>query len=76
MDVVSLAVGHGISSVADTLLHAMSVEWRRRASLCIHLAEQYSGLTREDIGETLKNRAPSPHAHKSSPLRGWHAWQR
>lgn len=58
MDVVSLAVGHGISSVADTLLHAMSVEWKRRASLCIHLAEQYSGLTREDIGETLKN---EPH---------------
>lgn len=58
MDVVSLAVGHGISSIADALLQAMSVEWKRRASLCIRLAEQYSGLTREDIAETLET---EPH---------------
>ena len=54
MDVVSFAVGHGISSAADALLQAVSFEWKRRASKCIRLAEQHSGLAREDIAETLE----------------------
>ena len=53
MDMVSVAFEQVVSSLAGTLLKGATDEWKRRASLCIRLAEQHSGLSREEIAETL-----------------------
>lgn len=58
MDIASLAAEQAPLALANTLLKGTSEEWKRRASICIRLAELHSGLPREDIAETLET---DPH---------------
>lgn len=54
MDMVSVTGEQVVSSLVGILLKGATDEWKRRASLCIRLAEQHSGLSREDISEILE----------------------